>query len=100
MLWVKRILNELKVSNPTQVNAYCDNKTTISIAHSHVFHDKTKHDEVDKHFIKKKIENGQIYMNYVQINEHIADVLTKGLTKKQFEKLTSKLDMKDIFNPA
>jgi len=100
VLWIKRILDELKVSSPSPIKAYCDNKAAISIAHNPVLHDRTKHVEVDKHFIKEKIEIGQICMTYIPTDEQIADVLTKGLSKKQFEKLTGKLAMEDIFKPA
>ena len=83
---------------PTQV--YCDNKAAISIAHNPVLHDRTKHVEVDKHFIKEKIENGTICMSYLPTSEQVADVLTKGLPKRQFESLIGELAMEDIFKPA
>ena len=44
---------------------YYDNKAVIAIVHNPVFHDRTKHVEVDKHFIKEKIEEGIICMPYV-----------------------------------
>ena len=60
---------------------YCDNKAAIAIAHNPVFHDRTKHVEVDKHFIKEKIEEGIICMPYIPTSEQIADVLSKGVPK-------------------
>ncbi|XP_028064836.1 uncharacterized protein LOC114267940 [Camellia sinensis] len=50
--------------------------------------------------IKEKINAGIICMTYLPTGEQLADVLTKGLHKKQFDKLTSKLAMEDIFKPA
>ena len=100
VMWIKRILDELKVPSPSPIKAYCDNKAAISIAPNPVLHDRTKHVEVDKHFIKEKIENGQICMTYIPTDEQIADVLTKGLSKKQLEKFTGKQAMKDIFKPT
>ena len=100
VLWIKRILDELKVASQSPIKAYYDNKAAILIAHNPVLHDRTKHAEVDKHFIKEKIESGQICMTYVPKDEQVADILTKGLPRKQFEKLTSKLAMEDIFKPA
>ncbi|GMP41435.1 hypothetical protein CsSME_00011533 [Camellia sinensis var. sinensis] len=100
VMWIKRILEELKLSHPTPMKVYCDNKAAISIAHNPVLHDRTKHIEVDKHFIKEKINAGIICMTYLPTGEQLADVLTKGLHKKQFDKLTSKLAMENIFKPA
>lgn len=56
VLWIKRLLKELKVSNPLPMKVYCDNKAAVSIAHNPVLHDRIKHVEVDKHFIKEKLE--------------------------------------------
>ena len=100
VMWIKRILEELKFTFSTPLKVYCDNKTAISIAHNPVLHDRTKHIEVDKHFIKEKLNTGIICMTYLPTTEQLADVLTKGLHKKQFNKLTSKLAMADIFKPA
>ena len=100
VLWIKRILDELKVSSQSPIKAYCDNKAAISIAHNPVLHNRTKHVEVDKNFIKEKKESGQICITYVPTDEKVADILTKGLPRKQFEKLTSKMAMEDIFRPA
>ncbi|RVW84709.1 Copia protein [Vitis vinifera] len=72
----------------------------ISIAHNPVLHDRTKHVEVDKHFIKKKIDNGLVCMTYIPTKEQVADVFTKGLHKRQFNFLVGKLAMEDIFKLA
>ena len=44
---------------------YCDNKAPINIAHKLVQYDRTKHVEVDKHFIKEKLENGLLCMLFI-----------------------------------
>ena len=56
--------------------------------------------EIDKHFIKENLTSGIICTPFVKTGEQLADMLTKGLHKKQFDKLTSKLAMEDIFKPA
>ena len=96
MLWIKRILDELKVISTSPIKVYIDNRATISIAHNPVLHDRINHVEVDKHFIKEKRENGQIYMNYIPTGEQVADVLMKGIPEKQFKKLIGKLAMEGI----
>lgn len=57
---------------------YSDNKSAISIAHNPVQHDRTKHVEIDRHFIKEKLESGLIYILFVTSSEQTADILTKG----------------------
>ena len=100
-MWIiRRILQELRASEVLPMKLYCDNKAAISIAHNPVLHDRTKHVEVDKHFIKEKIEDGLVCMVYVPTEDQVADLLTKGLPKKQFDFLVNKLTLKDIFKPA
>ena len=48
---------------------YCDNKVVINISHNSIHHDRTKHVEVDRHFIKEKVEDGTICMVYVPTNK-------------------------------
>ena len=90
----------MKIPIPAPIKVYCDNKAAISIAHNPVLHDRTKHVEVDKHFIKEKIDSGVICMSYIPTASQTADILTKGLPKVQHENLVSKLAMSDIFMPA
>ena len=82
------------------MKVFCNNKATIAIAHNSVLHDRTKHVEVDMHFIKEKLEEGLICMPHIPTNEQVVDILSKELPKKQFDKLVNKLVMEDIFKPT
>ena len=79
---------------------YCDNKSTIRIAHNSVQPDQTKHIEIDRHFIKEKLDSGLICTPYVPTRHQLADVLTKGLCSNVFHKNISKLRMEDLYSPA
>jgi ATP sulfurylase len=79
---------------------YCDNKSAISIAHNPVQHDRTKHIEVDRHFIKEKLDSGLICTPYVSSQGQLADILTKGLSSSNFERIVSKLGMENTYSPA
>lgn len=79
---------------------YYDNKATISIAHNPVQHDRNKHVEIDRHFIKEKLEVGIICMLFVPTTQQIVDILTKGLFRSSFEFLISKLGLIDIYAPT
>lgn len=100
ILWLKQILEELKKPMEYPLRLYCDNKAAISIAHNPVQHDRTKHVEIDRHFIKEKIDDGIICLPFVPTNQQIADILTKGLTRHNFEHLISKLGMINIYAPT
>ena len=100
VLWLKRLLEEFEVVVEQPLRIYCDNKAAISIAHNPVHHDRTKHVEVDRHFIKEKVDEGTINVNYVLACEQTADILTKALFKPLFEKFVSKLGMSNLYSQA
>ncbi|RVW96099.1 Retrovirus-related Pol polyprotein from transposon RE2 [Vitis vinifera] len=54
IMWIRKLLVELKMTGSSPMKLYCDNKVAISVAHNLVLHDRTKHVEVDKHFIKER----------------------------------------------
>lgn len=55
----------------------CDNKAAITIVHNPIQHDRTKHVEIDRHFIKEKMTEGVICTPYVRSEDQLADILTK-----------------------
>ena len=78
LLWIKRVLKELKQEIKLPMKLFCDNKAVISIAQNSVQHDWTKHIKIDQHFIKENLEVRFICIPFVTITDHIADILTKG----------------------
>ena len=79
---------------------YCDNQVVINIAHNPIHHDRTKHVEIDQHFIKKKLDIGLICTLYVLSSKQLTDILTKGLPSLTFYTILDKLGMQNIFAPT
>ncbi len=88
LLWMKIVLDDLKIKVEGPMKLFCDNKSAISIAHNPVQHDRTKHIEIDRHFIKEKLDSGLITTAYIPSMHQLADVLTKGLPTERFSQLT------------
>ncbi|XP_078169133.1 uncharacterized protein LOC144563490 [Carex rostrata] len=62
-----------------------------------VQHDRTKHIEVDRHFIKEKLDSKIISMPFVRSHEQLADMLTKAISSKAFDEYLFELGMTDIY---
>ncbi|RVW97655.1 Retrovirus-related Pol polyprotein from transposon TNT 1-94 [Vitis vinifera] len=99
-MWLQRILKELGIISNSTMTVLCDNKATISIAKNPVQHDRTKHVEIDHHFIKEKLEGGTIRLMYIPSSRQTADILIKALPKATYKNMKSKLGMLDIYYPT
>ena len=96
-MWLRRLLKELRIPIEESMMVFCDNQATISIAKNHVHYSRTKHVELDRHFIKEKMKEG--ILNLVHIPHlQVTDILTKALARIKFEELTSKLGMINIYS--
>lgn len=84
---MKIILDDLKINYENPLRLFWDNNSTISIVHNPVQHDKTKHIEIGRHFIKEKLDNGLITTTYIPSRLQLADVLTKELPMVRFPEL-------------
>ncbi|PRQ19620.1 putative RNA-directed DNA polymerase [Rosa chinensis] len=77
MLWLRHLLRDLGFKQKKAMPLFCDNKAAVEIAHNPVQHDRTKHVEVDKHFIKEKLDQQIISFPFVPTEVQLADILTK-----------------------
>lgn len=100
MLWVRNLLSELKVLRQESLKVWCDNMSAINIANNPVQHDRTKHVEIDRFFIKEKIDAGIVSLAYVRSGQQVADCLTKGLGTKECNLACAKMGMIDIYHPS
>ncbi|CAL2270506.1 unnamed protein product [Prunus armeniaca] len=79
---------------------HCDNQSAFEIANNPAQHDRTKHVEVDRHFIKEKLKHKLISIPFVPSLEQLADMLTHAVSKRRFEDSLDKLGITDIYAPT
>ena len=96
LTWLKALLMSLGIAHPRDMTLFCDSQSSLHIAQNPVFHEHTKHIEVDCHYVRDAIQNGTLATYHVSTTEQLADIFTKALGKRQFLYLLGKLG---ICNP-
>lgn len=100
MIWLRALLVELQVYRHTPLKLFCDNQSALNIANNPVQHDRTKHVEIDRFFIKEKLDSRILKIDHVKTTEQLADCLTKGLSSIVLTNHCNKMGMIDIFRPS
>ena len=96
LLWVSYILRDMDIKMKIPVTLWCDNKAAIHITENPIFHERTKHLDIDCHLVRDQFKLGFVKPKHVSTKEQIEDIFTKSLCYPQYQKLVSKLNLKDI----
>ncbi|XP_071691228.1 uncharacterized protein [Rutidosis leptorrhynchoides] len=89
--------DNLKVKIDLPVEIFVDNKSAIQIANNPVFHERTKHFEIDLYFVRDKITSGLISPIKIESKDNISDVFTKGLHGAQHAFLVVKVQFLELW---
>ena len=100
LLWLRNLLRSLGFKQEQSMPLYCYNTAAVEIVHNPVQHDRTKHVEIDRHFIKEKLDARIISFSFVPSEEQLADVLTKAVSSKTFSDSLDKLGIQDLYAPT
>jgi len=96
LTWLHYLLRDLGLTHHESALLFCDNKVALHVASNLVFHERTRHIEMDCHYIKEKIQDGLVITRYVSSAHQLADILTKPLGKENFVPMICKLGVHDI----
>ncbi|KAL4569482.1 hypothetical protein LXL04_025120 [Taraxacum kok-saghyz] len=91
LTWLEALLRELQIPIPAAPNLWCDNLGATYLSANPVFHARTNHVEVDFHFVREKVAEGRLSVQFISTHDQIADVFTKPLAVERFLFLKSKL---------
>jgi hypothetical protein len=91
LAWLRQVLCDLGVVLPNAPTMWCDNTSAIALASNPVFHSRTKHIEVDYHFVRERVVRGDLHLQFISTDDQLADLFTKPLSTQRFQRLTSKL---------
>ncbi|KAL5796556.1 hypothetical protein ACOSQ2_001376 [Xanthoceras sorbifolium] len=93
IVWLRWLLADMGVSLSHLTPMYCDNQSSIQIAHNSVFHERTKHIEIDCHFTRHHLKHDTITLPFVPSSLQLADFFTKSHTISRFRFLVGKLSI-------
>ena len=100
LIWLKNLLQELRFGKDEHMKLICDNQAALHISSNPIFHERTKHIEVDCHFIREKIASGCITTSFVNSNNQLVDIFTKSLRGPRMKYICDKLGAFDLYAPA
>ncbi|GKA31251.1 hypothetical protein Tco_0717556 [Tanacetum coccineum] len=92
VLWIRKLLTEIGYPPQEPSKVVSDNKAAIQISENPVQHDRTKHIEIDRHFIKEKLEAEVITFPFVRSQDQLADILTKAVNERTLHECLGKLN--------
>jgi hypothetical protein len=86
VLWIKKNIKDIQVPYDQPVSIMCDNTSAINLSKNHVQHFKTKHIPIKYHFLRERVQDHVIKLEYhVPSKEKIAHIFTKPLPREPFD---------------
>ncbi|XP_071741310.1 uncharacterized mitochondrial protein AtMg00810-like [Rutidosis leptorrhynchoides] len=98
--WIRNLLRELHCPLFSATLVYCDNVSSVYMSSNPVQHQRTKHIEIDIHFVRDLVAQGQVRVLHVPSRYQYADIFTKGLPTALFDEFRSSLSVRSTPAPT
>ena len=93
VIWIQALLRELGIKSPPVARLWCDNIGTTYLSANPVFYARTKHVEVDYHFVRERVAQGLLDIRLISTNDQVADGFTKSLTTQKLQNFRHNLNL-------
>jgi hypothetical protein len=94
--WMESLLPDLHVQLVQPPILWCDNIGATYLTSNLLFHARTKHIEIDFHFVRDQVLRGQLRVQFVSSKDQYADALTKSLSSTRFLLLRDSLTVRSL----
>ncbi|GKV51884.1 hypothetical protein SLEP1_g58503 [Rubroshorea leprosula] len=98
--WLTYLLRDTGIDIPNPPILHCDNISALHMTVNPVFHGRTKHVEMDYHFVRENVAFGNLITRYVSSSSQLADIFTKPLPRTSFNELRTKLGLSLLTRPS
>jgi histone deacetylase 1/2 len=92
-IWIESLLKELGVLQQRTPIIWCDNLGATYLTANPVFHARTKHIEIDFHFVRERVAAGELDVRFISSNDQLADVFTKPATRQMLDRFKTNLNL-------
>jgi histone deacetylase 1/2 len=94
IIWMESLLRELGIKRNQVSCLWCDNMGATYLSANPIFHARTKHIEIDFHFVRERVASKQLEIRFIPSKDQVADGFTKALPTWQFEEFKYNLNLK------
>jgi hypothetical protein len=96
-LWLKKLMISFGLeSQKIPIHMHCDNQAAIAVMKSPTSHQRVKHIDIQHHFVRDRVQRGEVKFDYVDSKLNVADMLTKAVSRGQLEKLLACVGLVDV----
>jgi hypothetical protein len=85
-IWLRTLLNSINYTTTGPTTICCDNNAAINLSEDPSLHDRVKHIDIKHHFLRERVQSNEISLSYINTNDNIADIFTKALDTKKFNR--------------